>query len=413
MPEKSKQNATGQITKEQARELFEEIAQRTVEDIRKDNDDRYQKMLQGLETMRAEHAKEFPLQGYPKKGLKAARFARAVIAGRGSPDAAIKFAKDTLKDDVIVKALQESDFESGGALIPEQMAAEFIALLREESTVLALNPNIAPMPGGNLTLRKATAGATAYWVGESEVITASQQSTGQVTLTSHTIAVLVPVTNKLLRHSDAVGFDSDALILDDMMGATIEEVDTTLLRSPGSNARPKGLLYHVAASNKFAITHAAAAATLEEITADLATVQRLVEEAKIRVRRPGWIFAPRTKWHLYTIRDGNGNYAFKDEIGRGELFGSPFKSTSLVPRNLGGTSDESEVYFADFARLIIGREGGMRTDTFDGGAYSVSGSVVSGISQDETVMRLMMEIDQQVRYDGYEIGVLTEVDWGA
>jgi HK97 family phage major capsid protein len=413
MPEPAKQNATKQITKEQAKELFEEIVQRTVEDIKKESQDRYEKLYQELVAMRAEHDKQFPSNGYPRKGVQAARFARSVIAGRGNPDAAIRFAKQTLNDEYVAKALQEADFESGGALIPEQMAAEFIALLREDSTVLALNPNMAPMPGGNLTLRKATAGATAYWVGEGEIITPSQQTTGQVKLSSKTLAVLVPVSNKLLRHSDGVGFDSDMLILDDMMGTTTEELDSTLLRSAGSEGRPKGLLYHVASTHKFAITHAAAAATLDEITTDLATVQRLVEEAKIRTRRPGWIFAPRTKWHLYTIRDGNGNYAFKDEVGRGELFGSPFKSTSLVPRNLGGTSDESEVYFADFARLIVGREGGIRTDTFDGGAYSVSGAVVSGISQDETVMRLMMEIDLQVRYDGNEVGVLTEVDWGA
>lgn len=413
MPEPAKKNATNQITKEQAKELFEEIVGRAIADIKAENEDLAKKLEADLVALRAENDKKFPADEYPKKGLKAARFARAVIAGRGNPDAAIKFAKETLNDDRIVKALQAADFESGGALIPEVYGQEFIALLHEEASVLALQPTRAPMPGGNLTLRKATAGATAYWVGESEAITPSQPTTGQVKLASKTVAILVPVTNKLLRNMRDTGFDSDLLILDDMISTSTEEIDSTLLRSPGTENRPKGLLYLVASANKFAITHAAAAATLEEITADLATVQMLVEEAKIRVRRPGWVFAPRTKWHLFTIRDASGQYAFKDDVQRGELFGSPFRATSLIPRNLGGTTDESEVYFADFGRLIYGQDGGVRTAVFDGGAYSSGGTVVSGISQDETVMRLMMDLDFQTRYAGQEIGVLTEVDWGA
>jgi hypothetical protein len=78
---------------------------------------------------------------------------------------------------------------------------------------------------------------------------------------------------------------------------------------------------------------------------------------------------------------------------------------------LGGGSDESEVYLADMAQMLIAESDEMEVRMFESAAYHDGTAVRSAVSRDETVMRLIARHDFAPRYRGADIAVVTGVQW--
>ncbi len=110
--------------------------------------------------------------------------------------------------------------------------------------------------------------------------------------------------------------------------------------------------------------------------------------------------------------ESNGNFAFRAELLRGELWGHPYATTTQIPNNLGGGSDESEVYLADFADVVIGEEENFRVSVFDQAMYWDGSEWVSCAQNDEVVLRVIAEHDLGLRHDE-SVAILTGVKWGA
>jgi HK97 family phage major capsid protein len=123
--------------------------------------------------------------------------------------------------------------------------------------------------------------------------------------------------------------------------------------------------------------------------------------------------SPRSEHYLMTVRDGNGNFAFRSEMLAGRLWGYPFGVTSQIPENLAVTgSSESEIYLADFADVVIGEASTLVLDVSDTAAYHDGSNVVASFSLDQTVIRAIERHDFGMRHDA-SVAVLTDVDWGA
>jgi HK97 family phage major capsid protein len=129
-----------------------------------------------------------------------------------------------------------------------------------------------------------------------------------------------------------------------------------------------------------------------------------------RMIRPGWIFAPRTFVYLSTVRDTNGNFAFRQEMLGGSLWSYPFGFTTSVPQNLGGGANESEVYLADFADVVVGESPMIELASSDSAAYHDGSAVVAAFSRDQTVVRAVMEHDLVMRH-AESVAMLTAVLW--
>ena len=203
-------------------------------------------------------------------------------------------------------------------------------------------------------------------------------------------------------------------VRDEMAAVAAEARDLAFLRGIGGEHSPRGLLYLVAAANKFNATQAGATATVAEVTTDAVKMLYLVMNAlKSKVMKPGFIFAPRIWFFLFSLLDGNSNPVFRDELKAGTFFGVPFKTTTQIPINLGAGTNESEVYHADFDKIMHGNAGGMEIAVSDTAAYWDGSQVQAAFSRDETVVRLIMRTGQNVRYSGNELSVLEDVKWGA
>lgn len=339
-----------------------------------------------------------------QKGLLVGGIIAAVAGARTTEKSVLDFAKSIKGNDAVVKALEASSLTGGGALINEEVSSDFIDLLTPRAVVRSFGTPVLPMSSGTLTIPKLTAASTAYYIGESRDATKSQQAFGAKKLTSRKLAVLVPISNDLLRRG---GARVNTIVRNDALRSAALKEDVTFIRAQGTEFTPKGLRYLAAADN---VVAAQGTPTLTTVTEDLGNLVLLLEEANVAFTNPGWIFAPRTKQYLMTVRDGNGNYAFRAEMLTGKLWGYPYRTTTQVPRNLGSGSD-SEVYLADFDDVAIGQTLAIEVAVSTEASYKdENDELVSAFSLDQTVMRLLLEHDIALRHDA-SVAVLTEVTW--
>jgi HK97 family phage major capsid protein len=189
-------------------------------------------------------------------------------------------------------------------------------------------------------------------------------------------------------------------------------MDLAFIRGAGTSFSPLGMR-NVLIGTTFETTNVltmTATPTLTTVTNDLGRLELALLQANVPMTNPGWIFAPRTMVYLMNLRDGNGNLAFP-EMQLGVLRGKPFRTTTNVPVNLGGGANESEIYLADFAHVLIGEQSGIELAISQEAAYrDAANTVQASFSRDETVVRAIAKHDFALRHLGC-VAVLTGVTW--
>lgn len=377
------------------------------------------KRLEEADRLAAESARELPSsvevgKSGAEEGAKnrkpgdfVARAARALAATKGDFRRAAKFAEESLLDAGVAKALAADNASGGGFAIPENYSAEFIELYYPQSVVRASGARTVPLANGNMTVPKVTGGATAGYIGENSLIPASQPSAGQVKLTGRKLGILVPISNDLIRKSSP---SADTMVRADMEQAASAAENQNFLRGLGTGAGPKGLRYQANAANILAVN---ATTNLVNVTADLSRLMLALMNNNVPTATAGWLTSPRVKLFLADIRDGNGNKAFP-EIDRNELRGYPIKTTTDIPINLAVTdTNESELYFVNFADVVIGDSLGLTLEVSSEASYVDStGATVSAFQSDQTLIKMILEHDIALRHN-LAVAVLKDVDWGS
>ena len=340
------------------------------------------------------------------KGINAARCIRYLaLSNNHIGDAATMAEKDGHK--MVAKALGESTLAGGGALLPIEFSMEVIELLRADAVVRAMGVTSMPMNSGSLTLPFIGVGTTASYVGENTNIQKTEPTFGQLQLSDKKLAALVPTSNDLLRNG---GDRVDRVIRDDLVRAMRLKEDITFIRSDGSSNEPTGMLFLADSGNLF---DADGTTNLDTVTADLSTSINNLRQNDVDLNGAGWLISSRTWKFLIGQRDGNGNLVWKPEMDQGKLFGFPFMITTQIPENLGGGTDESEIYFCAFPMLVLAENEALQIEVFPGGTYFDGATLISGISQDQTVIRALALHDFGARQRGKEISVIQAVKWGA
>jgi HK97 family phage major capsid protein len=391
------------MTKEELNVVVREVLQEVLGDNQTARDEERKALVAIASSL--QQNKATPPLDVQERGLEAARFVRAMAAGKGDVERAMAWAKKQGYD-TLVKAMGVSTVAGGGALVPETYATAIIELLRPMSAVRQLNPTIIPMSSGTLTMPAITGGASGSYIGENKNIATTSITTGLVKLSWKKLAAMVPISNDLIRQSSPA---ADAVVRDDLVAAIAQRSDQAFIRDDGTQETPKGLRYLAPSANVFG---AQGSPDLAKVTSDLAKAIMKLKSGNSRMLRPGWLMSPRTELYLMAQRDGNGNFAWRDEMLAGKLWRYPYATTTLIPDNLGGGSNESEVYLADFADVIIGESTNLLIDVSTEAAYydSTLGAVVSAFSQDQTVVRAIVEHDINMRHLE-SVAVITTVLW--
>jgi HK97 family phage major capsid protein len=387
------------VTKEELIKLVDDVIGEKLKDVLQQQSDDQQKWIEKILTAQRQQEQKAEK---PNVG----RLIRALAAGKGDPQKAAAFAQKAWKDEAIVKALQTDEGEAGGYLVPEEYSSQLIEYLRPLAVVRRMNPVIIPMETGTMSMPAVTGGASAEYIGEGTNVPKSQPAFGQVKLTWKKLACLVPISNDLIRFSSP---KADEVVRNDLVGAMAQREDAAFIRDDGTNDKPKGLLNWIATANKF---EANKTVSLANVTIDLAKAIYYLRKNETKFLNCGWILSPGSELYLRTIRDSNGNFAFKGEMDQGRLFGFPFGVTTQVPDNLGDGEDESEIYFVDFADAAIGESSQVEIEISSEAAYYDGSNVVSAFSLDQTVLRAIARHDFAMRRNTSG-AVIQAVTWGS
>lgn len=340
-------------------------------------------------------------------GAMVGRIAMAIAATGGNDQRAMaNHAAGIWGDDTgqIVANMEQSTNTKGGYLVDTSYSRDFIELLRPRVVIRRLGARSVPMPDGNLTMRKQTAGTQAAYVGERVPAPTTDMQVGQLTMSAKKLMALVPITNQLIRRA---AWGVDAMVRDDLLSSAAVKEDQQFTRGVGSATAPTGLRNLTAAANVLTMT---ASPDLVTVTSDLGRLMLAVKNANVPMLNCGWIMSPRVREFLAGLRDGNGNIVYPSIEANGTLKGYEIGETTSVPDNLGTGGDESELYFADFSQFLIGDTYQVALAASDTAAYDDGGTIRAAFSNDETVVRLIQEHDTQMRHDR-AAAVLTGVTW--
>ena len=368
-----------QITKSKLQRLIREEVRDTIAPMLAQRADgpSYMKAIQ------APKAVQYDANGKDvEKGIKVAQVFRSLAAGKCDRDNSIQFATTAYGvHSGAVKALSAGDFTAGGATIGEELASEIIDLLRPRSIIRRMGPMMVQPEKGTLTFPKITSGASAGYVEENEDIPSSEQVFGQIMLVAKKLAALVPISNDLLRFS----VDADTIIRDDLINVLATAEDQNMLRGNGLLGTPKGLRNQAAAANVTA-TNGETATNIEDDFKDL--INGLTSN-DVPMIRPHILMAPRSRNHLFTLRDANGNLIFPEiRAENPTLYSFPVLLSNNIPTNLGGGSNETEVYLVDASEVVFGEVQQIDVAVSTDASYLDSGSTLrSAFSRDQTLMR--------------------------
>ncbi len=351
-----------------------------------------------------------------ERGIRFARVMKAVLTGRmtgASPEDVLKgWGYEEERNKIIkVKALSQGVLADGGALVPNEYSAEIIELLRNATAVRKLGCRVFPM-GASIEMPSQTAAGSAQYVGENTAIVPSQPALGGIRLSEKKLAALVAISNDLIRNAVV---SAEQFVRDDLVQVIALKEDYQALFGVGSDYSPRGVisLMDVATNLYDATAVAAAAPTLAELRRELAKAKRKLKSANIPMISLGWIISPRTEEYLYAITDGNGNAIFAAQLDAGKLMGHPVIVTNQVPDTLtwaaDGSADVSRIFFGDWAQFLIGESMAQQIEVFPNATYDNSGTIVSGISTDRSVIRALQKHDFQLRHTKAMVVVRTRM----
>jgi HK97 family phage major capsid protein len=346
----------------------------------------------------------------PEPGQRAAQMELAVAAAKRAGVSPVEISTRRFgADSYSTRALQASLGATGGYLIPIELSSELIELLRPKTVVRRACPSSRQisLPRGNLTIGRQNTGATVGYVGEGQSTAYTQETVGEITFQAKKAKAIVPISNDLIRFAQT---SADMIVRDDLVRQLAVLEDQNFLRGVGSSFSPKGLRYLAATAN---VTTATLSYSLSTVISDLGWLVTQLENAAVPMTNPVWFFSAKTKNYLYDARDSVGAFQFREEMDKGRFRNYPYYWTQNIPSNLGGSSNQSEVYLVDMDEFIIADVPGLMIDASQEASYSSDGSTLtnSAFDRDETVIRIIAEHDCNIKHTA-AIGVLTAVPYG-
>lgn len=337
-------------------------------------------------------------------GITTARIMKCMMIAKNDPEKALYIAEkgnstgkagmyphdNEVKN--ILKTLTATTPSEGGFLLQEQYSQDIIPLLLSKTAVMELGARRIPMPKGNLNLPKLTGGATSYYQGEAQNATASQQTLGNIKMSSKKLVTLVPISNDLIRDASLA---SDRMVRDDMVNQMKLKIDYTAMYGDGTAYTPMGIKKSITTAN---ISIATGTGTL---SADLAgTMISTLMSKKVPMQNVGWIFNSLIWGAFYNLKTTTNQYIYRDEMNKGILNGFPFKiSDQITTANSTAGTTYYDIFLGDFSEFMFGDEMAFEFRASEDASYYDGSSLQSAFAQDLTILKITSKHDMALRHD--------------
>ena len=326
-------------------------------------------------------------------GIRFARIAKCVAMSKNDPEKALSFAEKTLYPNDLqlhkaLKALSVTTPSEGGFLVQEDYSNDVIPLLLSKTAVMELGARKVPMPNGNLNLPKLTGGSTAYYQGESQNATKSQQTFGNIKLSAKKLVILVPISNDLIRSSSPA---ADAIVRDDILSQAKLKIDYTAMYGLGTEYTPRGI--KVATTASYSVSTAAVSADLPG-----AMVGALMAQ-NAPMLSVGWIMNSLMWSTFYNLKTTTNQYIYRDEMRNGKLEGFNFRvSNQITTANATAGSTYSDIFFGDFSEFLFGEEMAFEMMASNEASYYDGSQLQSAFSLDQTILKITCKHDMGLRH---------------
>lgn len=236
-------------------------------------------------------------------------------------------------------------------------AGDFIDVLRNASSVMQAGARMITGLSGNVAIPKKTAASAAAWIAtEGGASSESEPTFGQVTMAPKTLGAFTDMTRQMILQSS---LDVEALVRDDLTMALALAIDDGALEGAGTSGAPTGIKNTVGVNKP--TSFAAAIPTFAEVVA----LETAVAQDNALLGNLAYITDAGTFGGLKTQTKDAGSGQFVVEPG-----GTMNGYRSIVSNQV----TSGDVYFGNFADLLIGMWGGLDI-TVDPYTASTSGTV--------------------------------------
>lgn len=325
-------------------------------------------------------------------------------------------------DEVVHRALSQSDFGGMGSTIHPEFAAEFIEFLRAKAVVRRAGARQIPM-GASLIFDRQTATGSAGYGDSVDAIPASDgPKTGQLVMSEKKLRALVAVPNDIIRNASIA---AEEFVRDDIVKLMALTEDEAFLFGSGVQFEPLGLLGALDANGKligdgqalnvYAETiNTAFSPTLEEMKAEVNKAKKTLKKANAPMITPVWLMCPDTEAGILNAVGPGGegyNSLEREMVSNGTIGGFPYFVSNQIPTNIDTSSKRTRFGLIDMSEVIIGDSLAMEVEVFPNGTYSAGGQVVSGISTDRTVVRAIAKHDIGFRHN-VSAAIVKNSSWG-
>jgi len=202
----------------------------------------------------------------------------------------------------------------------------------------------------------------------------------------------VPISNDLRRNSSLA---TERIVRDDLIAAAANAEDIAFLKGSGLSGEPKGIYNWVPAAGKANQTGTA----LADIRTDIRKAKNRLDNNNVPNNNRAWFMHSRTMNYIgWDLVDGNGNFAFPSmqTPASASLGGDRVYRDNNISITLSSTQSES--YYVEMSECFIGDAMELELEVIENATYDVSGTLRSGVSRDESVIRLIRKVDFGMRH---------------
>lgn len=285
---------------------------------------------------------------HAKKGVGFAQLTKAKALAvlqqkNGNYVSPLDIAKSQGMDPRVIQALEKAvalDTTNSSALIVEnQLANEFIELLRAETIVDKLSSAMRKAPF-NATIPGMATGGVAAWVGEGDAKPATNPTFNTVEIKHHKLAGIVVRTDDLLKLSSP---GTDEMLRDDMIEACAELMDNTFIdTSAQTTKRPAGVL-----NGATKIDHTGT--TVNNYKSDLAALRATFIRNNLSLKGAYYVMSETRASDMSELTDALGNPYYRGmdaPFGEKTLKGLPVIESETAADVI-ALIKPSELYLAD------------------------------------------------------------------
>lgn len=253
------------------------------------------------------------------------------------------------KTDSEKRALAEGTDSTGGYTVPTILSASLIDLMRSNNVAIQAGAMTVPLTSDATHIARLLTDPTPAWRAENAAIGESDPTFGRVVFEPKSLAVIVRVSRELLEDS----LNIDTALPQILAASMAQELDRVVFLGTGSSNEPSGL------DTLTDVQELAHDATITNYSALVTARRDLMRQNAAGIT--AHVMHPDTEAVFGGLTDTtNQPLNYPAVLDRP----NPMRwlTTTKLPTDLGGGSNETTIYCGDFNQLVIGIRNDIRVE---------------------------------------------------